>query len=155
MRYELKPISQENWRTAASLEVSPHQKGLIADNSISLLEAAYDTERKWTPIGLYVDNKMVGFAMIGIENQQEHSIWFDRFMIDHYQQRQGYGHALFRSVLTYLKERYKQVSTVYLTVQEENKKAIPFYESYGFTHADNQKTANGTQIMCYTIEREE
>lgn len=154
MRYQLKPISQENWRTAASLEVAPNQKGLIEENTLSLLEAAYDTKLKWTPVGLYVDNKMVGFAMIGSEAPSDRSIWFDRFMIDHHHQRQGYGHALFRSVLTYLKEHYKQVDKIYLSVHEENEKAFPFYESFGFVHTNEKDPENNEHIMYLTIDRE-
>ena len=154
MRYQLKPITKENWRAAAALEVAPHQKGLIEENTQSLLEAAYDSTLDWTPIGLYVDNKLVGFAMIGAENKNDHSIWFDRFMVDQNHQRKGYRHAIFRTVLNYLKDHYRQVNTVYLSVHEKNEKAFPFYESFGFVNTDKKDPSNDEVIMYYTIERE-
>lgn len=155
MRYQLKPITQENWRTAITLEVAPHQQGLIEDNPTSLLEANYDPNTEWTPIGLYVDHQMVGFAMIGQEKKVDNAIWFDRFMIDHRQQKQGYGHALFRSVLTYLKDHYKSVDTVYLNVRKENQKAFPFYESFGFSIYDDAPKKDDVVIMSCPIIREE
>ncbi|MCD5001628.1 GNAT family N-acetyltransferase [Enterococcus saccharolyticus] len=154
MRYQLKPISKENWRTAAQLRVAPHQKNLIEDNRDSLLEAAYDTELQWTPIGLYVNHQMVGFSMIGAENTVEHSIWLDRFMIDETHQHQGYGHALFRVVLNYLKDHYKHVHTIYLSVHQENEKAFPFYESFGFENTHETDPKNGEIIMRCTIIRD-
>lgn len=154
MRYQLKPITQDNQREAANLSVAENQKSLIEENRDSLLEATYDRALQWTPIGLYVDHKMVGFAMIGAENQTERSIWFDRFMIDHRHQKQGYGHALFRAVLTYLKDHYRNVDTIYLSVHKENVKAFPFYESFGFVQLNEEDPQNGELIMQHTLTRD-
>jgi len=154
MRYQLKPITQDNWREAANLSVAENQKNLIEENRDSLLEAAYDRSLQWTPIGLYVDYKMVGFAMIGAENTTERSIWFDRFMIDYRHQKQGYGHALFRAVLNYLKDHYRQVDTIYLSVHKENVKAFPFYESFGFVQLNEEDPQNGELIMQHTLTRD-
>lgn len=153
MRYQLRPITKENWQKAANLKVAPHQVGLIEDNKDSLLEALYVTELKWTPIGLYVDNQIVGFAMIGAENRQTESIWFDRFMIDQAHQGQGYGHALFKTVLNYLRQHYS-IKEIYLSVHEENEKAFPFYESFGFVNLNQTDPNNGEKIMCYSLPDE-
>ncbi|HIY58059.1 MAG TPA: GNAT family N-acetyltransferase [Candidatus Tetragenococcus pullicola] len=152
MRYELKPINQENWRTVAKLQVAPHQEEMIEANSLSLLEAAYDVRMNWSPIALYVDKRIVGFAMIGAEDKENHSIWFDRFMIDQKKQHQGYGHALFKSVLNYLHDNF-HVEKVYLSVHPENEKAFPFYESFGFTALKVRDPHNGQKIMELTIDR--
>lgn len=152
MRYELKPISQENWRAVSNLQVAPQQKEMIESNRFSLLEAAYDTKMKWSPIALYVDKKIVGFAMIGAEDKENRSIWFDRFMIDQSEQHQGYGHALFKSVLNYLEVNFK-AEKVYLSVHPNNEKAVPFYESFGFTDANFRDPHNGERIMERVIVR--
>lgn len=150
MRYYLKPISKENWRKATQLEVAPEQKDFIEDNALSLLEASYDRDHYWTPIGLYVNHEMVGFAMIGLENKTNKEIWFDRFMIDQTHQHQGYGRALFKVVLNYLKDYYKHIDHVNVRVYDENTHAVSFYQSFGFQTIDRHE---GDHIMTLTIDR--
>lgn len=66
MNYQLKPVTRANWKQVANLTVAPNQHSLIETNWESLLEANYIKEEEWTPIALYVDAKLVGFAMIGL-----------------------------------------------------------------------------------------
>ncbi|AYW45710.1 GNAT family N-acetyltransferase [Tetragenococcus koreensis] len=152
MRYHLEPITQNNWRKIIQLAVAPSQAELIEDNTESLLEAAYDSSYNWTPIALCVDNKIVGFAMIGAEDKQNRTILFDRFMIDHNAQKQGYGHALFQAVLTYLEDRFK-VDDVYIRVHQKNEQAIPFYESFNFELTGEVDPKTGKKLMLRSIQR--
>ena len=153
MRYQLKPLTKENWQKIANLQVAPDQRHLIEDNRDSLLEAVYATDLNWTPIGLYVDNHPVGFSMIGAQDVQNQSIWLDRFMIDQTHQGKGYGHALFKTVLNYLLQDYP-VQRIYLSVHEENTKAFPFYESFGFVDLEKIDPENGEKIMVYERSNE-
>ncbi|MHC5269656.1 GNAT family N-acetyltransferase [Enterococcus sp. LJL98] len=153
MRYQLKPITKENWQKIAQLQVAPEQRHLIEDNRDSLLEAVYVKDLNWTPIGLYVDNHPVGFSMIGAENKTDRSIWLDRFMIAHQHQGQGYGHALFKTVLNYLLQHYP-IETIYLSVHAENSQAFPFYESFGFIDLETIDPMNGEKIMAYERNKE-
>lgn len=152
MRYHLEPITQNNWRKIIQLAVAPSQAELIEDNTESLLEAAYDSSYNWTPIALCVDNKIVGFAMIGAEDKQNRTILFDRFMIDHNEQKQGYGHALFQAVLTYLEDRFK-VDDVYIRAHQKNEQAIPFYESFNFELTGEVDPKTGKKLMLRSIQR--
>lgn len=99
-----------------------------------------------------VDNKIVGFAMIGAEDKQNRTILFDRFMIDHNEQKQGYGHALFQAVLTYLEDRFK-VDDVYIRVHQKNEQAIPFYESFNFELTGEVDPKTGKKLMLRSIQR--
>ncbi|HLQ39890.1 MAG TPA: GNAT family N-acetyltransferase [Tetragenococcus sp.] len=150
MRYHLEPINQNNWRKIIQLTVADRQKDLIENNAESLLEAAYDTSYKWSPIALYVDNNLVGFAMIGAQNSQQKTILFDRFMIDERQQKQGYGHALFQAVLTYIEDRFK-VEKIYLRVHHKNEQAIPFYQSFRFELTGEKDPATAKKLMVRNI----
>lgn len=152
MLYHLEPINQNNWRKITQLSVAPEQKDLIEANAESLLEAAYDTSYDWSPIALYVDNDLVGFAMIGAENSQQRTILFDRFMIDADQQKQGYGHALFQSVLTYIADRFR-VDNIYLRVHQKNEAAIPFYEAFQFSLTGERDPQTGKKLMLRAIKR--
>ncbi|AYW48036.1 spermidine acetyltransferase [Tetragenococcus osmophilus] len=146
MRYHLEPITQNNWRKITQLAVAPSQRELIEDNTESLLEAAYDSSYDWTPIALCVDNRTVGFAMIGAEDKQNKTILFDRFMIDQNEQKQGYGHALFQAVLTYLEDRFK-LDHIYIRVHQKNEQAIPFYESFRFALTGEKDPKTGKKLM--------
>lgn len=150
MKYQLKPVTRENWKQVAHLTVAPHQTHLIETNWDSLLEATYVKEHDWLPIALYVDGQLVGFSMIGSSDKDKHSIWLDRFMIDQQYQNRGYGHALFKTVLNYLLQQHK-AKKVYLRVHPENKKAYPFYESFGFTLLNDFNPVNGEKRMIYTV----
>lgn len=152
MRYHLEPITQKNWRKIAQLSVAPNQNELIEGNTESLLEAAYDSSYDWTPIALCVDNKIVGFAMIGAEDKQNRTILFDRFMIDHNEQKKGYGHALFQAVVTYLENRFK-VDHIYIRVHQKNEQAIPFYESFNFELTGERDPKTGKKLMWRKVQR--
>ncbi|MDN6639568.1 MAG: GNAT family N-acetyltransferase [Tetragenococcus sp.] len=151
MRYHLEPITQKNWRKIIQLTVAPSQAELIENNTESLLEAAYDSSYDWTPIALCVDNRIVGFAMIGAEDKQNKSILFDRFMIDKSEQKQGYGHALFQAVLTYLEDRFK-LNHIYIRVHQKNEQAIPFYESFRFELTGEKDPKTGKKLMWREVQ---
>lgn len=153
MRYELKPITQENWRAAIALEVASDQKHLIETPAECLLEAVYDRHLGWTPLGLYVDQTMVGFAMIGAEHLEERYMWLDRFLIDYHHQHKGYGRALFACLLDFLKNHYPHMDIIYLSAVEENEKIFPFYQSFGFVNF-GERDPNGEIIMYLKFDRE-
>lgn len=105
MHYHLKPITKENWRQAIGLKVAPNQESFIEPNTLSLLEPNDERDYQWVPLGLYVDQQMVGFAMIGAHDFEKQTIWLDCFMIDANYQGKGYERQFFKIVLNYLLEK--------------------------------------------------
>ena len=147
----IKEVTEENWRAIAALAVSEGQQVNIESNHQSLLEAAYDTSLHWQPLGLYRDQALVGFAMIGAENQTEKSIWLDRLMIDHRYQGQGLGRQFLQELLTYINTT-RSITTVYLSIHQGNDVAARLYESIGFKDLHKTDPANREWIYMYSYQ---
>lgn len=83
----LRPIDAENRASCLALSVSEEQTGLIASNAKSL--EWVDRNPKCVPVGIYVDDEMVGFAMYEPRGNDVFSV--HRFMVDQRHQRKGIG----------------------------------------------------------------
>lgn len=144
MNVFIKAVEESNWREIAALSVSADQRGFIESNAQSLLEAAYDSSLQWHPLALYHETTIVGFAMIGAK--EGNKMWLDRFMIGAEFQRKGYG-SLFMPLLIDHMKRHYQIARIYLSVHDENKKIIPYYQRFGFIDSQQYDLENGERIM--------
>jgi len=102
------PITIQNWETAASLELEPHQREFVRSNAWSIAESLYHPELK--PFGIYRGGTMVGFLMYGTA-WQDGRVWLFRLMIDRKYQGQGLGkEALERVIRRMREEGYTEVN---------------------------------------------
>ncbi len=128
-----KRIAQKDWDVIKTLQIADNQKGYIESSEHCLQDAlnnAYDME--WHFYGIYLQDKLIGFAMHGIQYvEQQEEVWLDRFMIDQVYQNKGYGKQGMKIIIEQLYEEY-HCSILYLSVIQENKKAISMYQSLGF-----------------------
>src|SRR5262249_47855792 len=95
----LRPVTRENWRAVARLEVAEGQRQFVAPNIFSLAEAAY--EPGLTPVAIYADENLVGFALYTHEPFQgdwtftttpyRGELGIVRMMVDAHAQQRGYG----------------------------------------------------------------
>lgn len=148
MKLAIQPVNEENWRQVVQLQVAPAQQDFIESNAQSLLEAAYDHSLHWHPLALFDEDTLVGFAMIGA--QQEKSIWLDRIMIDQQFQGHGYGKQFIPLLLSHMQQTFA-VERVYLSAHEENEKIFAYYEKLGFIDSRKHDPANGERIMYYNF----
>ena len=126
-----KEINNENISEVLNLKVSDLQKDYIESMEKSLDDAknnAYGI--KWTPIGIYYENLLIGFAMYGLNS--ENHLWIDRFLIDYPYQNKGYGKKTLNQLIKYLKEKYSKSKYFCLSVSEKNEIAINLYKEFGF-----------------------
>lgn len=142
----LQKIDERNWREVIEIEVGEAQKSYIESNTYSLLEAAYDRSLNWHPFGVYKDESCIGFAMIGAFDSDEKTIWLDRLMLAKEYQGQGFGLEVLDVIVDFIKLEW-EVDEIILSVTAENKKAIRFYEAYGFDWLDKVDPANGEYLM--------
>lgn len=127
-----KEINNENISEVLNLKVNDLQKDYIESMEKSLDDAknnAYDI--KWTPVGIYYDNLLIGFAMYGLNS--ENYLWIDRFLIDYRYQNKGYGKKALNLLIKYLKEYYSSSKYICLSVNEKNEVAINLYKEFGFS----------------------
>jgi diamine N-acetyltransferase len=113
---QLREIKEDNFRDCIRLNVSDHQKNFVASNVYSIAQA-YIHYGSAFPYGIYDNDQMVGFVMLG-HNKEDQEFWLWRFMIDEKFQNQGLGTQAVRLVLD--KFRDMNASEVYLSYEPEN-----------------------------------
>lgn len=128
MNIEFRQIDRTNYNECIELTVSEEQKRYVAPNMFSLVQAAY--EPNLYPLGIYVDNKMVGFILYDFDD--ELSGWsMSRFMIDIKYQNQGIGKVALKSFLKFFIDKFGKVK-LYTSAEVDNQVAIALYEQFGF-----------------------
>ncbi|MGG5372698.1 GNAT family N-acetyltransferase [Enterococcus sp. AZ196] len=148
MNLTIKAVDEKNWRAVTALSVSTEQQDFIESNEQSLLEAAFDQSFQWRPLALYHDTQLVGFSMIGAKAGK--TIWLDRLMIDAQFQGKGYGSFFIPLLIDFIKQHY-EIERIYLSVHEENKKIIPYYQRFGFIDSRQYDLENGERMMFLDV----
>ena len=139
MTVTLRPVTQENWRAVARLEVAEDQRNFVAPNVYSLAEAAY--EPGLAPVAIYADETLIGFALYTPEPFQgdwtftttpyQGELGIVRMMVAKDYQGQGYG----RQAMQALIDRMRQLAggeTIILNFIKANIGARRLYENLGF-----------------------
>ena len=110
MEIELRPIDRTNYNECIELSIAEEQKGFVASNIFSLVQAAY--EPNLYPLAVYSDSKMAGFFLYDFD--EELNGWsMSRFMIDKSLQGRGIGTKALKKFLEYFRN-----------VQPDVKKAV-------------------------------
>ncbi len=128
---QLKRITKDNFEVCLSLSVKPEQQSFVCSNAESLARA-YAYYNRVTPLGIYVDDEMIGFILLRYHAaHQTYFLW--EFMIDQKHQDKGYGKQALTLVVEWVKrdERTKGIVTTY---KMGNEKAKHLYETFGFKH---------------------
>lgn len=156
MSTSLHPITAPNWGAAIALNVREEQDLFVASNLYSIAETQFgfdiDSEGHWTTtaFGIYDNERMVGFAMIGknvaCQIAQGH---ISRLMIDAKQQGKGHGRAAMQLILAEF-ERDPQIRVVRISYTLDNIVARKLYASIGFTEIAAPKPGE-EQVALRTI----
>jgi len=123
-------IDRYNFHSVMDLNVSAEQRDFVASNQYSLAQAFVQPE--CVPLALYAENKPIGFAMYGLD-EDDHQYWIYRLMIDGRYQGVGYGREAMRLLIDCIRglsdEEHKRI---YISFEPENEIAKSLYESLGF-----------------------
>ena len=139
----LEPVTKENIDEVLALRVREDQKGFVSPNAESLAQAYAYSETAW-PFGVYDDETLVGFIMMGYyEVKHYYTLW--KFMIDQRYQHKGYGRKALELGLTFVKEKFHPCE-IYTGVAPGNSVAKGLYESVGFV--DTGLVEFGMEEMC-------
>lgn len=128
MNIKLVEIDRSNWEKCCELRVAENQKRFVASNTFSLAQAAYEPDTY--PMGIFLDNEMVGFLMWDFDSNI--GVWeMCRLMIDENYQHQGIGEAAIRKLLQLVSAKLGHI-VYYTSADPENVNAIALYEKVGF-----------------------
>ncbi|GAA0729423.1 hypothetical protein GCM10008905_29370 [Clostridium malenominatum] len=131
MNIYFKNITEENLKECIDLKISKEQeKYLPHTNVASIAESKFYPQ--WVTLGIYKDDKMIGFAMYGVDDEEADCICLIRFMIDEQYQGKGYGKRALEFLLNRIKEESKP-SKIYLSFHPDSIVAKKLYLSFGFT----------------------
>lgn len=126
---EFRKIDKSNYWDCMALTVADSQKDFVADNTQSLVEAAY--EEGLYPLGIYHEGRMVGFLLYDYD--ETFPGWsLSRFMIGSQFQGKGYGKQAVQAFFPYFQAKH-QAEKLYISVSLENQAARNLYTSLGFT----------------------
>jgi diamine N-acetyltransferase len=141
MTVSLRPITVDNWVECIELKPTEEQvrAGFVSPNALSLAQAHYDTW--WEPLGIYADERMVGFMLHGRwpatgvpSYYSEAPVGVDcilRFMVDGRYQRQGYGRAGLAQLIERIRQR-PNARAIHLSYEPDNSAAAALYACLGF-----------------------
>lgn len=140
---ELRKVDGTNIWKIVQLSVREDQRGFVATNTESILEAytVITAGKVALPFGIYVEDTPVGFVMFGygtVDDEDEpcvaannYCIW--RFMIDQAYQHQGYGKEALKLSLDYVGSfPCGPAEACWLSYEPENKAAKALYNAAGF-----------------------
>lgn len=142
---KLEKVNGKNVWEILKLRVSEAQKGFVAGNEASIIEAytAITGNGYAFPFGIYEGDTPVGFLMIGFDTDDywedapsvakgNYNLW--RLMIDQNYQKQGYGKEALRLALEFIRTfPCGEAEFCWLSYEPENEVARRLYHSFGFT----------------------
>ena len=135
----LERVVWDNCDDVTKLHVKKEQKGFVAPNADSLIDAYFATTEegmKVYPFGLYCGKKPVGFLMVAYDcpwatqyyglPKKYYYIW--RFMIDRRYQKQGFGKEALRLAIEFVKTfPCGESKACWLSYEPENEIARKLY----------------------------
>ena len=140
---ELRKVNAKNIWKLIALEVEERQRGFVATNTQSILEAycAITSGGIAMPYGVYDGETPVGFVMLGFgcEDWEDapriakdnYNIW--RFMIDRRYQGRGYGKQAMEAILRLVNSfPCGKADCVWLSYVPGNEAAAGLYHAFGF-----------------------
>lgn len=140
----LKKINGKNVWDALKLSVKEDQREFVASNDVSIIEAytAITANGYAFPFGIYDDEQLVGFLMIGFDKDDfwddapdiangNYNLW--RLMIDQKYQHRGFGRRAVELALEFVRTfPCGKADYCWLSYEPENEVAKELYASFGF-----------------------
>lgn len=149
MDIKIMPVNNENYEDIINLEIFEYQSSFIETTKQCLKEAKELS--LWKPVGIYDNNILIGFSMYGkFQNEgTKGRVWLDRFLIDKKYQNRGYARPVLIKLIKLIKSEYN-CSEIYLSIYEDNIKAVHLYKNLGFNF-NGELDINGEKVMILKL----
>lgn len=154
---KLEKVNGANVWDILKLNVAKEQENFVAGNDISIIEAyaAIAGNGYAFPFGIYDDDTLVGFLMVGFDKddywenapavaKDNYNLW--RLMIDQKYQSKGYGKRALGLALEFIKSfPCGKAEYCWLSYEPENDVARRLYRSFGFSETE---AMDGEEIIA-------
>ena len=125
----LEPVTRDNIDELIGLSIREDQQSFVSSVADSLAQAYVYSEDAY-PFGIYEDDTLVGFIMMGYyEMKSYYTLW--KFLIDQKYQNKGYGRKALELGLAYVKDRFNPPD-IYTGVSPGNMVDKKLDKSVGF-----------------------
>lgn len=148
----IQQVDNTNRDAVIGLTVAAEQSRFIETNAESLREMEVDVKYAWQCYALCLDERPVGFMMIGAENKIDRYVWLDRFMMDAREQGKGLGARFLQLALIFIQDRF-DVDDIVLSLHAANEPAKRFYQRGGFVDSGRIDEWNGEAIWVYHVKQ--
>ncbi|HHP0970900.1 TPA: GNAT family N-acetyltransferase [Bacillus anthracis] len=143
----LKAIDKNNWEETIKLSVKEEQQTFIASNLYSIAEVQFLDN--FYAKGIYLEEKMVGFTMFGID-PEDNNYWIYRLMIDENFQGKGIGkQAIYLVIDEIRRNNNANFSRIMIGYAPENLTAKFAYKKAGFI--ETELSSWGEQLAKYSL----
>lgn len=127
----LKEVTENNFESCISLN-SGVEKSDFCDSVSHSLSEAWLYYNEMQPFAIYEDDKIIGFVLIYIGEQNYQII---NFFIDQQFQNRGYGNQALKCCIDYLIEHFN-IDKLSVPVHVDHILAQNFWKTQGFTFSD-------------------
>lgn len=148
-RITLRTIEPNNIEQCLSLKVSKEQERFVATTEKSLAYA-YAYREQSQPLGIYVDEEMIGYVLTLFDREDDmYCIW--HMMMDSKHQGYGYGGVALKLVIAYFQTvPFGKAKLIGLTCHEENEAGLKLYHQAGFKET-GEKDEDDELIMVRSL----
>lgn len=123
------PVTVDNWRHVAALQVSPEQQEFVAEPAYYLCLCHYGG--LWQPLAVQLGQEIIGYLQWAVDDH-DGSCWLGGIIIDSHQQGKGYGKLAVQAAIKQL-SREHGFNHFALSYQPDNTRARKLYLSLGFS----------------------
>ncbi len=137
----LRPVTEDNWRELAGLEVTREQKAFVAEPTYYLCLCHYG--RLWQPLAICHREKVVGMLIWAVD-PEDGSCWLGGILVDRRSQRRGIATtAVTQAIRTLSRQTHSRQFA--LSYSPDNIAARRLYASLGFVETDQRE---GEEIVA-------
>ena len=140
----LEPVTADNWKACAALEVAPGQEHFLPGNLYSIAESQFYEGSKSTAI-YNEQEQLVGYALFGRDIFTNKWKIF-RIMIDQAYQGQGYGESAMREMIRQIAEE-SGGNEILICYQDNNQVARRLYAKLGFVEQEIDGEGKVTALL--------
>lgn len=131
LKVTISPLTRFNWEETLDLELHDYQEDFLPPVLHSLAQSRFEN---LNPFGIFLDGKMVGYAMYGLFSGIG---WVSRIMVDKHFQEHGIGKKALLLLIEHLKN-HPQCREIRTSFSRQNALAEYFFGAAGFRRINQE-----------------